>query len=252
MTMIVGIKYARKALLFADTRLAAGTSRHLHLDGFSKLHCLGNGFVAAAGLRGVTNEKVHALKRAKVWNGAVEYTAILNRPTLNPICNIAGRIFSLKNFLVTLTIPLDIRGNAPTGPPALYMFSENGSFKPREYHKDDPCVVWPYGLDADIKERLAMKYFTGANGNGNNTIEDVIERISGFYAETARYSPHISPECRFAAFRADEEGNHIRGIGYSKVNKDGEIVNRFAELPDSFSYRGWLRPRLVEKYLKRD
>lgn len=250
MTMLVGIKYADKSLIFADTRLAAGTSKHIHLDGFSKLCCIRNGFVSAAGLRGVTSEKVRALRRAKVWNGAAEYTAILNRPTLNPICNIAGLIFGLKNFLITLTIPLDIRGNAPTGPPALYMFSENGSFKPREYHKGDPCVIWPYGLETDIKERLAIKYFTGANGNANNTIQDVIERITAFYAETARYSPYISPECRFAAFQADELGNHLRGIGYSKSNEDGEIVSRFANLPEDFDYKGWLRPKLVENFIE--
>ena len=250
MTMLVGIKYAQMALLFADTRLAAGTSRYIHLDGFSKLYCLDNGFVAAAGLRGATTEKVRVLRRARNRNGAAGFTIALNRPYRNLICNATRLIFDLKNYLITLTVPLDIRGNSPKGPPELYLFPENDGFKPREYHKGDPCVIWPYGLETEIKERLAIKYFSGINGNGKNTIQDVIEHITAFYAETARFSPLISPDCRFAAFQTNGEGSHLRGIGYSKVNKEGDIVRRLANLPKSFNHKGWIRPGLVEKYIE--
>jgi len=248
--MLVGIKYAQMALLFADTRLAAGTSRYLHVDGFSKLYCLGNGFVAAAGLRGTANEKIRAIRRARARNGATEYTTVLNRPNINLICNAARLIFGLKNYLLTLTVPLDIRGSTPQGPPELYLFSENGGFKPREYHKGDPCVIWPYGLETDIKEKLAIEYFTGVNGNEDNTIQSVIERVTAFYTETAQYSPLISSNCRFAAFQTDGTGNHLRGIGYSKVTKEGNITSRFANLPKGSNHKGWLRPKLVEKYIK--
>ncbi|MCP4228967.1 MAG: hypothetical protein GY771_02315 [bacterium] len=252
MTMLVGIKRNDGAIIFADTRLSLGTSRFIHLDGFSKVYCLRNGFVAAAGIRSLTGEKIRALRRARARNGATDYVVILNRPYVNLFCVAAKMILGLKSHLMTLTRPVGGRNFAAADSTELYLFSENGGYKPRERHNGYPAIVWPYNLSEDIRRELAIKYFSGADSNNDETVRDTIGRITEFYAETAQHSPYISPGCRFAVFATDEDGNARRGIGYSRVSDEGDIVRRFANLPEDFNYRGWLRPRLVERYLGGD
>jgi hypothetical protein len=250
MTMLVGIKRNDGAIISADTRLSMGTSPYIHLDGFSKLYCLPNGFVAAAGMRGLTGEKIRALRRARIRNGVNEYVETLNKPYFNLICYAVQKTLGLKNHLISLTKPSENRDGALTASLELYLFSENGGYKPRERYNGYPSIVWPYKLSEDIRRELALKYFSDINSNDEDTIRDTIERLTEFYAETAEHSPYISCNCRFAVFETDEDGDLRRGIGYSEISKESGIVNRLAILPDNFDYVGWLRPRLVERYIR--